>query len=146
MVWKPNVTVAAIAERDGRFLLVEEDTSEGVRLNQPAGHLESGETLIDAVKREVLEETAFSFEPKHTTGIQLLNKTPNDLTFLRISFSGDVGEFFPNRILDTGIIRTLWLSLEEIKSEAHRLRSPLVLSCITDYLDGCLFPLDVIRP
>ena len=116
MVWKPNVTVAAIAERDGRFLLVEENTSEGVRLNQPAGHLESGETLIDAVKREVLEETAFSFEPKHTTGIQLWNKTQNDLTFLRISFSGDVGEFFPNRILDTGIIRTLWLSLEEIKS------------------------------
>ncbi|MDA0237743.1 MAG: NUDIX hydrolase [Proteobacteria bacterium] len=145
MVWKPNVTVAAIAERNGRFLLVEENTSEGVKLNQPAGHLEAGETLIEAIKREVLEETAFSFEPKFTTGIRLWKKTPNDLTYLRISFSGDVGEFFPQRTLDIGIIRPVWLTLEEIKDAADKLRSPLVLSCITDYLDGYLFPLSVIR-
>ena len=148
MIWKPNVTVAAIVERDGRFLLVEENTSEGVKLNQPAGHLEAGETLIAAIKREVLEETAFSFEPKFTTGIQLWNKktNDNDLTYLRISFSGDIGEFFPQRTLDTGIIRSMWLTHEEIKNATDTLRSPLVLSSINDYLDGGLFPLSVIRP
>ncbi|MBA4739681.1 MAG: NUDIX hydrolase [Burkholderiales bacterium] len=146
MVWKPNVTVAAIVERDGRFLLVEENTSQGVRLNQPAGHLESGETLIGAIKREVLEETAYIFEPKFTTGIQLWTKGPNDTTFLRVVFTGIVGQFFEERQLDTGIIQTVWLTPKEIMNAKHKLRSPLVLSCVTDYLSGHIFPLSVIRP
>ena len=146
MTWKPNVTVAGIIERDGRFLLVEEHTSQGIKLNQPAGHLEPGESLIDAVKREVLEETAFNFEPTFTTGIQLWAKSPGDVTFLRISFAGEVKEFFPNRKLDTGIIKTVWLSQKEIEDSIDKLRSPLVLSCVNDYLEDNLFPLSVIRP
>jgi len=124
MVWKPNVTVAAIIEQDGRFLLVEENTSQGVKLNQPAGHLEQGETLIEAIKREVLEETAFTFEPKFATGIQLWTR----------------GE------LDSGIIQTIWLTPKEIENASQKLRSPLVLSCVTDYLNGHVFPLSIIRP
>ncbi|MDC1312230.1 NUDIX hydrolase [Burkholderiales bacterium] len=146
MVWKPNVTVAAIVEQEGRFLLVEENTSQGVKLNQPAGHLECGETLIEAIKREVLEETAYIFEPEFTTGIQLWEKTSNDTTFLRVTFSGSVGQFFPNRELDTGIIQTVWLTPKEIENAAPRLRSPIVLNCVKDYVNGHIFPLSVIRP
>mgnify|MGYP003780739257 FL=1 len=146
MVWKPNVTVAAIIEQDGRFLLVEENTSQGVKLNQPAGHLEPGETLVEAIKREVLEETAFTFEPKFATGIQLWTRAPDDPTFLRITFSGTVGQFHQERELDSGIIQTIWLTPKEIENASQKLRSPLVLSCVTDYLNGHVFPLSIIRP
>lgn len=146
MVWKPNVTVAAIVEQDGRFLLVEENTSQGVKFNQPAGHLEPGETLIEAIKREVLEETAFVFEPKFTAGIQLWTKTPDDQAFLRIAFVGTVGQFHPDRALDTGIIQTVWMTRKEIENAGQKLRSPLVLSCVEDYLNGYVFPLSIIRP
>lgn len=146
MVWKPNVTVAAIVEREGRFLLVEENTSQGVKLNQPAGHLEQGETLIEAIKREVLEETAYVFEPEFTTGVHLWTKTPSNTTFLRVTFSGTVGQFFANRELDTGIIQTVWMTPKEIEDAGPDLRSPLVLNCVTDYVNGHIFPLSVIQP
>jgi 8-oxo-dGTP pyrophosphatase MutT (NUDIX family) len=144
MVWKPNVTVAAVVERDGRFLLVEEDTRHGRLFNQPAGHLEAGESLTDAVARETLEETAHSFKPTALLGVYQYRHSGDDVTYLRFAFTGEIVAHDPGRSLDEGIVRAAWLSPEDIRSEAARHRSPLVMRCIDDYLAGRRYPLDVL--
>lgn len=144
MVWKPHVTVSAVVEDRGRFLLVEEDIRGTLKLNNPAGHLEDAESLTDAVIREVQEETARDFEPECITGLYLWRHPASEKTFLRVNFFGHARGFNPAQTLDDGILRTLWLSRDEIASEADRLRSPMVLRCIDDYLAGRRYPLDVL--
>lgn len=144
-IWKPNVTVAAIVEQDGRFLLVEEETPEGLRFNQPAGHLDEGESLVAACTREALEETAYAFEPTALVGIYQWPRPQGDLTYLRFAFAGKVGARDTDRKLDSGILRAVWLTVDEIAACADRHRSPLILQCIEDYLAGRRYPLDVIR-
>jgi len=147
--WKPNVTVAAIIEREGRFMLVEEHTSEGLRLNNPAGHLDCGETPEQACAREALEETAHGFTPTALVGVYLSRvpraATGEDITYLRFAFSGELGPLDTQRPLDEGIVRTLWMTPEEVRSSAARHRSPLVLRCIEDHLAGRRFPLSLIH-
>lgn len=140
-VWKPNVTVAAVVERDGRFLLVEEETSRGRLFNQPAGHLDPGESLIDAVARETLEETAYTFEPAALLGIYQYHSAEDGVTYLRFAFTGTLTGHDSSRILDTGVIRAAWLAPGEIRREQARHRSPLVMRCIDDYLAGRRYPL-----
>jgi len=144
MVWKPDVTVAAVVERDGRFLLVEEETSDGLRLNQPAGHLEPNESIVDAVVRETLEETAYDFAPAQLTGIYRWSRPGSELSYLRFGFSGDLGEHYPERSLDAGILRTVWLSRDEILASTERHRSPLVVRCMEDYLAGRRYAIDAL--
>jgi 8-oxo-dGTP pyrophosphatase MutT (NUDIX family) len=142
--WKPHVTVAAIIERDGRFLLVEEHTADGIRLNQAAGHLEEGESLVDACVRETLEETAHQVAVDALVGIYQWARPQGDITYLRFVFAcTDLGEN-PGRALDDGIIRTLWLGPTELAKNLHRMRSPLVMQCIEDYQAGQRFPLSLI--
>lgn len=151
--WKPSATVAAIIEHQGKFLLVEEHTAEGLRLNNPAGHLEEGESLLQACSRETLEETTYSFEPQTLLGIYMSRfirpakpETPaQDITYLRFAFCGRLGALDASRQLDTGIMRTLWLSPEEVLSSANRHRSPLVVRCMQDYLSGQRMALDAIH-
>lgn len=172
--FRPSVTVAAIVEHDGRFLLVEEETPEGLRLNNPAGHLERGESLLQAVVREALEETARVFTPEALLGVYLSRftrpglaaKTPpaspshgaarpysggaapaeiaEDVTYVRFAFRGSVGEAEPGRTLDAGIVRTLWLTPDEIRASRSRHRSPNVLRCLEDHLAGIRHPLSVL--
>ncbi len=148
-IWKPNVTVAAIVEQDGRFLLVEEETTEGVRFNQPAGHLDEGESLVAACTREALEETAYAFTPTELVGIyqwpRPKKENEGDITYLRFAFAGNVGAHETARQLDTGILRAVWMTPVEIAACADRHRSPLVMQCLQDYLAGRRFPLDLIR-
>lgn len=143
LIWKPHVTVAAVIEQDQRFLLVEEHTSEGLVLNQPAGHLEDGESLVDAVIREVLEETARDFEPNHIVALQLWRKSQSMPSFLRVCFSGIVGERYPDLDLDKGIVDTHWLNRQQLQKQ--HLRSPLVLNSIDYYLDGQQHPLSLLK-
>jgi 8-oxo-dGTP pyrophosphatase MutT (NUDIX family) len=145
MVWKPSVTVAAIVERDGRFLLVEEHTTRGQLFNQPAGHLDPGESLIDAVARETLEETACTFEPTALLGVYQYHSQADDVTYIRFAFTGTISGPQAGRSLDTGIIRAVWLTPQEIRRDSARHRSPLVMRCIDDYLAGHRFPLDVLN-
>jgi len=145
MVWKPHVTVAAIIEQEERFLLVEEHTDNGIEFNQPAGHLEPGESLIDAVKREVNEETAWQFNPEYITSIQLWRKHPDSPSFLRVCFAGKCFNHAPEQSLDPDIIRTHWLSYNEIVAHKKRLRSPLVLTTIDQYLSGEQHPLTLLK-
>ena len=144
MVWKPDVTVAAVAEREGRFLLVEERAGGHVVLNQPAGHLEDGESLIEAVVRETLEETAWGFQPEAVVGVYLWRPAQQGRSFLRITFSGELLEHDPSRKLDRGIIRTRWLTRDELFAPNARLRSPLVRQCVDDYLAGVRHPLSLL--
>jgi 8-oxo-dGTP pyrophosphatase MutT (NUDIX family) len=144
MVWKPDVTVAAVIERDGRFLLVEERIRGQLVLNQPAGHLEDGEALIDAVVRETLEETAWQFTPEALLGIYQW-RSPRGHTTLRFAFIGSVHGYDAARPLDAPIVTTHWLAREEIAQRSARLRTPLVLSCIEDYLAGRRLPLDALH-
>ncbi|MBP6801364.1 MAG: NUDIX hydrolase [Zoogloea sp.] len=144
-IWKPNVTVAAVVERDGRFLVVEEETDDGLRFNQPAGHLEKGESLVAAAAREALEETAHRFRPEFLVGIYQWPKPGSDITYLRFAFGGSVEGFEPERRLDDGIVRAVWLSLDELRATRERHRSPLILQCCEDYLAGRRFPLDLLR-
>jgi ADP-ribose pyrophosphatase YjhB (NUDIX family) len=144
MVWKPNVTVAAVLEQDGKYLLVEEQTSNGIQFNQPAGHWEPGETLAAAAAREVLEESAYEFEPQYLLGVYRWHAPKADITFLRFSFGGRLLAHHPERELDDGIIRALWMTPDEIHSTHERHRSPLVLRCIEDYQAGKRYPLDLI--
>jgi 8-oxo-dGTP pyrophosphatase MutT (NUDIX family) len=147
--WAPSVTVAAIVEEDGRFLLVEEHTPEGLRLNNPAGHLEPGESLQQAVVREALEETARQFEPQALLGAYLSRFTRpaagEDVTYLRFAFAGRVGPELPGRRLDDGIVRTLWLTPEEMRAQPGRMRSPLVLANLEDFLAGRRHALDALN-
>ncbi|MEO7392339.1 MAG: NUDIX hydrolase [Ramlibacter sp.] len=146
--WKPSVTVAAVIEKDGRFLLVEEKTNDGLKLNNPAGHLDPGETPADGCAREALEESAYIFQPTALLGVYLARSTKNstgeDQTYLRIAFSGELGAHDPLRALDDGIVRTLWMTGEEVRASAARHRSPLVLKCIEDFLGGVRYPLSVL--
>lgn len=144
MIWKPNVTIAAVIEHDGRFLLVEEETLQGVRFNQPAGHLEANESLLTAVAREVLEESAYSFTPQHLLGIYHWHAPESDTTYLRFAFTGTLTGHDPQRKLDDGIIQAVWLTPDEIRATQERHRSPLVLRCIEDYLAGRRYPLDLL--
>ncbi|RZI41802.1 NUDIX hydrolase [Herbaspirillum sp. HC18] len=146
-VWKPSVTVAAVIERDGRFLLVEEETSDGVRFNQPAGHLDPNESLIEAVVRETLEEAAHDFKPTALLGMYMSryvsSRTGLDVTYLRFAFTGELGQLH-DRPLDEGILRTVWMTREEMLACQKKHRSPLVLRCIDDYLAGQRAPLSII--
>jgi ADP-ribose pyrophosphatase YjhB (NUDIX family) len=144
MVWKPNVTVAAVVQRDGQFLLVEEETEFGLCFNQPAGHLECGESLVDAVVREALEETAYHFKPTHLVGIYNWRHPAKDVTYLRFAFGGELRGHEPERQLDAGIVAARWLSLDEVRATVPRHRSPLILQCIEDELAGKRYPLELI--
>ena len=147
--WKPSVTVAAIIERDGRYLLVEERTAEGVRLNNPAGHLDPGESPLQGVVRETLEETARHFDAQAVLGIYLSRfqraRTGEDVTYLRIAYSGTVGEVEPGLALDVPVIRTLWMTPAEVRASVAHHRSPLLLRCIEDHLAGKRFALDLLQ-
>ena len=146
--WKPSVTVAAVIEKDGRFLMVEEETNDGLKLNQPAGHLDPGETPEQGCAREALEESAHEFEPTALLGVYLArsrkNSTGEDQTYLRLAFSGVLGRHHEHRALDKGIVRTLWMTAEEVRESAWRHRSPLVLRCVEDYVAGVRHPLSVL--
>ena len=144
MVWKPDVTVAAVAERDGRFLFVEERASGRVVINQPAGHLEDGETFLEAVIRETLEETAWEFVPTALLGVYVWRPQHQNRTFLRVAFTGELGEHHPSRPLDRGIIGTRWLTREQLLEPRVRLRSPLVTQCVDDHLAGRRHPLSLL--
>lgn len=155
--WKPNVTVAAVIERDGRFLLVEEHTAHGLKLNTPAGHLDPGESPAEGCAREALEETAHHFTPTALVGIYMarFQRAPStataqrdseeDVTYLRFAFAGTLGAFEPGRALDEGIVRTLWMTPDELRASVDRHRSPLLLECIEDYLAGQRHPLSLIH-
>lgn len=147
--WKPNVTVAAVIEQDGRFLLVEEHTSEGLRLNTPAGHLDPGESPAEGCAREALEETAHLFTPTALVGIYMARfhrqRVDQDITYLRFAFAGTLGAHQSGRALDTGIVRTLWMTPDEIRASVARHRSPLLMQCVEDYLAGRRYPLELIH-
>src|ERR1700759_3768550 len=132
----PEITVAAIAENDGRFLVVEERINQRLVFNQPAGHVEAGESLLEAVIRETREETAWRFEPASLVGVYLWTSPHSGVTTMRFAFTGGVDDHKAHQPLDQGIIRTHWLSREELMARQDALRSPLVLRCIEDYLEG----------
>jgi ADP-ribose pyrophosphatase YjhB (NUDIX family) len=149
MVWKPAVTVAAIIEREGRFLFVEERAAEGERvLNQPAGHWEAGETLVQACAREALEETGCSFVPRSLVGVYAWRSEQARETYLRFAFCGDVAAVDSGRAVDAAILRSVWLSAAELRSLSvagpGAPRSPLVLRCVEDYLAGRRYPLELV--
>lgn len=145
--WAPSVTVATVIEAGGRYLLIEEHTPEGLRLNNPAGHLEAGESLVQAAVRETLEETAHPFTPEALVGVYLsrFDRAGQTVHYLRFAIAGRVGEPIPGRALDEGIVRTCWLTPEEVRASAARHRSPMVLRCIEDHLAGRRLPLDALH-
>ena len=150
-IWKPNVTVAAVVELNGCYLLVEEQTRDGLKLNQPAGHLEPCESPVQAVIREAFEETMRDFAPVGLLGIYMSRFRPSpdpasdDVTYLRFAFVGSVSEPIAGRRYDAGIVRTLWMTVDEVRASVARHRSPLVLRCIEDHAGGKpLAPLDMI--
>ena len=142
--WKPNVTVAAIVEVDGRYLLVEEHAEGGLRLNNPAGHLDPGESLLQAVARETVEETGRAFTPTFLVGIYLARPAADDVTYLRFAFTGAVSAPIAGWKLDHGIVRTLWLGPAEIEASQARHRSPLLWRCVQHHLAGRRYPLDLL--
>ncbi len=146
--WKPSVTVAAIIERDGKFMLVEEQTPEGLKLNNPAGHLDPGESLAAGCAREALEETTHTFRPTALVGIYMARlkrpSTNEDVTYLRFAFCGELGPAQAGARLDHGIERTLWMTPDEIRASVDRHRSPLLLRCVEDYLVGHRFPMEML--
>ena len=144
MIWRPHVTVAAVIEQDGKFLLVEEETDEGIRFNQPAGHWEANESLVQGVAREALEETAYHFSPEWLQGIYRWRHPRKDIIYLRFAFAGRVYRHEPQRRLDDGILRAVWMSPDEIRATAERHRSPLVLQCVEDCLAGKRYPLELV--
>jgi len=143
-VWKPNVTVGAVIERDGRFLLIEEEAQGRVVLNQPAGHWEQGESLVEACVREVMEESAYHFAPTALLGIYHAHAVPEDVTYLRFAFVGRLGARDPARELDRGIRGVVWLSAAELQVCAERHRTPVVMRCVEDYLAGRRYPLELL--
>jgi ADP-ribose pyrophosphatase YjhB (NUDIX family) len=145
VVWKPHVTVAAVGEREGRFLMVEESVNGHLVLNQPAGHLDDGESLQSAVIREAHEETAWEFEAQSLLGLYLWKSPGDGDSFLRAAFAGRWRRALAARPPDPGIQRVLWLTREEIAAAGAGLRSPLVLRCVDDYLGGRRYPLDLLQ-
>lgn len=152
--WKPHVTVATVIEHEGRFLLVEEHTADGLRLNNPAGHLDPGESPEQGAARETLEETAWHFTPTALVGIYMSRfhkPTGNpaapidDITYLRFAYCGTLGAFEADRTLDTGIVRALWMTPDEIRASTERHRSTQVVRCMEDYLRGQRYPLGLVQ-
>ncbi|WP_027859818.1 NUDIX hydrolase [Marinobacterium jannaschii] len=144
MRWTPHSTVAVVVEQNGRFLLIEERSSGRIVLNQPAGHIEQGETFIEAAVREAREESGWEVEPKSLIGFYVHPSINNDITYHRMCFHAAAVQHYPDQPLDDGIITTHWLTLGEIEQQAARLRTPVVLQCIYDYLAGRSLPLDFI--
>ena len=154
--WKPSVTVAAVIEKTSngmqKFLLVEEQTRDGLKLNNPAGHLDPGESPYQACVRETLEETAFHFKPTALIGVYLsrfeqtaaAGKAPTDITYMRFAYCGELGAQVAGQALDDGIVRTLWMSIDEIRACPERHRSPLLLNCIEDFLAGNRYPMGLV--
>lgn len=147
MVWTPRATVAAVIEREGRFLIVEEPArnSEGTVFNQPAGHLEKDESLQQAVIREVNEETAWQFTPQYILGVYQYQPPAGDKTYMRTTYVGTVDNHQPDQILEDGIIQACWLTRSELLARSSQLRSPMVIVCIDDYLKGIRYPLELYR-
>ena len=152
--WKPSATVAAVIARDingvQKFLLVEEETRDGLKLNNPAGHLDPGESPAQGCARETLEETAFHFTPTGIVGVymsrfeQVQSDGVLDITYLRFAFCGELGAHVEDQPLDVGIVRTVWLTADEVRASSDRHRSPLLIRCMEDYLAGRCYPLDLI--
>jgi 8-oxo-dGTP pyrophosphatase MutT (NUDIX family) len=146
--WKPSVTVAAVIEKDGRYLMIEEMTRDGLRINNPAGGLEPGEALVDGARREAFEETACHFTPEALLGVYLARNpdTPAGpgVTYLRFAFCGSASDPVPGQALDSPVVRTLWMTPAEIAAAKDRLRGPLVLQCIEDHRTGKRLPLDAV--
>lgn len=144
-IWKPNTVVATIVEQDGRFLFVEEESDGRAVFNQPAGHLDPGETLLDAARRETLEESGWHVEPTGLVGIYLVEPPGTTITYQRFCFRARAVRHEPARPLDKEIIRAVWMTREELLAERARHRSPLVLRCVDDYLAGHDYPLSLIH-
>ncbi len=145
MTIRPDLTVAAVVEREGQFLVVEERAGNRMVFNQPAGHVERGEQIVEAAIRETLEETAWTFHPQALVGIYFWEQPERNRSFLRFAFSGSVSDHDPTRALDRGIERAVWMSREQLALRGARLRSPMVLRCIDDFVAGRRYPLDVIQ-
>lgn len=145
MPWKPELTVAAVVAQAGRFLIVEERVARHPVFNQPAGHVEDGETLIDAVVRETLEETAWHFVPEFVVGIYLWTNPASGRSYLRVAFGGSADRHDAARGLDSGILRTHWFSRSQLLAHANRMRSPLVMRCVDDWLAGARFSLTLLN-
>jgi len=143
-IWRPHVTVAAVIEQAGRFLFVEEQAGEAIVLNQPAGHWEADETLTEAAIRETLEETGYHFQPTSLVGIYRWPHPDLPIVYLRFAFCGTVLGHDADRELDAGILRALWLTPDELRAQATRHRSPLVMRCLEDYLAGKRYDLDLL--
>jgi 8-oxo-dGTP pyrophosphatase MutT (NUDIX family) len=144
MVWSPHVTVAAVIERAEHFLVVQEKDDHNLVYNQPAGHWEPRESLIDAVIRETREETGYGFQPQALVGIYHWQRSPTQPTFLRVCFTGILTTAVPASHLDPEILATYWLTREQLVETTTQLRSPMVLRCIDDYLAGARYPLDLL--
>ncbi|PIE41220.1 MAG: NUDIX hydrolase [Gammaproteobacteria bacterium] len=144
MTWKPNATVAVIVEQDNKFLLVEEFSHEKLVINQPAGHIEANETILEAVIRETLEETGYRVAPQHLTGFYTYTSPNNGITYYRFCFSATIVEKLENPRIDPDIENIVWLTRDELQQAESRHRSPLVMRCIDDYLAGKRYPLDLI--
>lgn len=142
--WTAHVTVAAIVEQNGKFLLIEEETDRGNRFNQPAGHLEDNESLIEAVIRETQEESAYRFTPSALLGIYHWKHEHNNSTYLRFAYIGSVSDHQPEQPLDSGILRSVWMTIDEMHANPMLMRSPQVITCCEDYLKGQSFPLEAI--
>ncbi len=142
---RPRLTVAAVIEQDGRFLMVEEMDGGALVINQPAGHMEFGESPEQAVIRETLEETGWHFKPTHLQGVYQSIDPLRQRHYTRVAFTGPVTRHDPHRRLDHGIVRTVWLTFDEILLEKSRLRSPMVLRCVEDYLQDENYPLSLLH-
>ncbi|MGQ0697571.1 MAG: NUDIX hydrolase [Panacagrimonas sp.] len=143
--WQPHIVVAAVVERDGRYLIVEERINDELRINQPAGHWEQGETLIEGLKREALEETAWDVEPTGFLGVYEWQPASLPYPFVRFAFVATALHHHADRKLDTGIERALWLTPDELQARAHQHRGPAVMQCIEDQRAGRIYPLSVIQ-
>jgi 8-oxo-dGTP pyrophosphatase MutT (NUDIX family) len=143
-VARVSVTVAAVIRHEGRYLLVEEQTEDGIRINQPAGHLEPDESIVEGAVRETLEETTYGFSPDGLIGIYRWRHPASGVTYVRFAFRGELGPHHADRVLDAGILRTLWLTPEQLRSRASLHRSPLVQRCVEDHLAGHRYPLDML--